>query len=302
MQQPSPAHFVDSPLNFDVVKTPLTATLPDGATRAVKDKVGLTRIDTGETIAIVGRSFGLVQNIDLFNSIDDEVFQTVGDEHRETAIVKDRIAKRGAFCAREYAFPDIKYDSDKGGVKSGMYQLGKDGVTDLGFRLLVSNGFGGSSLAVHAGALDFYCTNGIVLGKLNSAFQVRHTRKVEIRMVGMDKAVRDAIDMFYDYFDVFARYVQTPINDALAKLTLDESLAFSKALSKKIYNQWLTEKAARGANMWALFSAATYYASHFDGAFAARNTGNDHLASTMMARQKKVDALVNSDAFQSALR
>jgi len=294
----STAAFTESPLDFEVVKTPLAATMPDGTTSPVDGKVGLTRTDNGETIAVVGERYGLVQNADLFQRIDDEVFAAIGEEHRESAIVKDRVAKGGAMCYRDYAFPRIKMDGDMRGI----LERGKDGVTDLGFRLLVSNGFGGSSLAVMAGAIDFYCQNGMVLGKLHGAYQVRHTRNVEIHMTGVDKAARDAVDIFQSHGDVFARYVRSPLTDALAKLTLDESLAFSKALVRKIHDQWMREKVVRGANAWALYSAATYYASHFDGAFAARNTGNDHTAATMMARSKKVDALVESDAFKGILR
>lgn len=293
----SSASFAESPLNFEVVKTPLTARMPGGIINRVRGKVGLTRTDNGETIAIVGERYGVVQNADLFKRIDDEVFDAVGASHRKTAIVTDRISRRGALCVRDYAFPKIKI----GGKMQSALRRGKDSVTDLGFRLLVSNGFGGSSLAVMAGAIDFYCTNGMVLGKLHGAYQVRHTRNVEIRMLGVEKAARDAVGIFKDHADVFANYVASPLNDALAKNVIVESEAFSEAPGKKIFNRWLSEKGARGANVWALYSAATHYASHLNGAFAARWTGNDHAAATMMTRSRKVGAMVASDAFQNAL-
>ena len=290
--------FDDSPLDFEVVKTPLAASMPDGSISQVKGKVGITRTDNGETLAIVGSNYGLVQNADLFKRIDDEVFETVGNDQRETAMVKDRTAKGGALCIRDYAFPKMKLG---GGAMENIMRSRNDKVTDLGFRLLVANGFGGSSLSIMAGAIDFYCSNGMVLGKTHGVCQVRHTRKVEFRIVGLEQAARDAVGIFQDHADVFARYVKSPMSDALAKQTITDSEAFSDALGGKIFNQWLTEKINRGANAWALYSAATNYASHLDGDFAIRNTGNDHAAATMLARSKKVNAMVASDAFQSVL-
>ena len=289
--------FAESPLNFDVVKTPLAASMPDGSISKVRGKVGLTRTDNGDTIAIVGERYGLVQNADLFNRIDDEVFSAIGDDHRDSAVVKDRIARGGALCIRDYSFPKIKLN----GAMDVELSRSKDDNTDIGFRLIVSNGFGGSSLAVMAGAIDYFCTNGMVLGKLHGAYQVRHTRKVEVRMVGVDKAARDAISIFHDHADVFADYVSTAITDEHARRIIVESKCFSDALSKKIYGRYLVEKQDRGANVWALYSAGTHYASHLTGPFATRNTGNDHTAATMMARTKKVSALVLSPAFQSAV-
>ncbi len=279
----------DSILNFRVKKVPITAQYNGGI--PVRDKAALVREDTHEAISVVGRTFGVIQNEDLFPAIDEQVFSSLGDKHRETARVIDRVARGGHTCIREYAFPELPPE-----YKGGIIRAKGDKVTDLGFKLSVINGFGGASLKVMAGAIDFYCDNGCIFGSMTSGYTKRHTRRVQV--IGMGKAVKTALTIFHSQSDKWAGWAQKRITDKQVSDYLEDEKGISTALGKKLFSQWQIEKANRGASVWAFFSAMTHFASHTDGQFATRRTGRDHSAITQLQRSRKVEMLTESVGWQ----
>jgi hypothetical protein len=62
--------------------------------------------------------------------------------------------------------------------------------------------------------------------------------------------------------------------------------------------QFLIECQSHGRTVWALYSAATYYATSNAGEFAVRETNNDHTATTLLNREQQIRSWINSDQFQ----
>jgi len=273
-----------SPLDFRVRKEELkTVTgVP------IEGKCALVREDTNQAISIVGNKFGVIQNDVLFPELNDIVFSSIPDSHG-TAKIVDRTAYNGRICYRDYVFPSEV-------VTEGEGTWHGDGVTDLGFMLTLVNGFGGTSLQLYGGAIDYYCSNGLVnAGQRDIMYRLRHSRRIEV--FAMEEAVEKAVDQFNFNRKVWKEWSETELtNDQVSKFLEDN--ADSKAFGKKIFNQWLNEKGVRGSNLWALLSAFTNYASHTDsGPFAVRNTGRDSEAATRMSRMQRVARMAESPEF-----
>jgi hypothetical protein len=63
--------------------------------------------------------------------------------------------------------------------------------------------------------------------------------------------------------------------------------------------QFEAEAVRRGASVWALYSALTFYSSHNSDAFGVRNSGSvDNVAETLDKREREVARVITSEAFQ----
>ena len=272
-----------SVLDFEVHKENLTT----AGGLLVPRKCALVRNDNDAVLGIVGKKFGIIQNNDLFPAIDAEVFSSLPAEAKENAVISDSVAFNGSVCYRHYKFPTIKPDE-------GQTLRARDSVTDLGFMLTIANGFGGSSLAISSGAIDFYCDNGIISGKMDAHYTRRHSADINIH--GLTPAVTAAVASFENDTIKWARWMKKQVSDGTVSDFLENVV--SPGLGKKLMSQWFVEKEARGANVWAVYSALTNYASHTsDGRFAVRNTGADHEAFTRMGRHQRVAKIAESDEF-----
>jgi hypothetical protein len=236
-------------------------------------------------LAIVGSDYKLVQNRDLFAAVESTMCNEMLAEHLAGVQVTDRVASWGRICYRQYIFPNIKCRLERN-VKS-----------EIAFRLIVQNGYGGSALRIHAGAIDFYCTNGMIHGEYQSVYR-KHTKLIEV--AGFGNTIAKALGQFNLNQHKWDRWARTPVKHQAA-MDLFKELASSERLSENLANQYLRERDARGDNMWALYSTLTYYASHNDGEFSLRKTVNeqDTVASTMLQRELNVARWIDTPTWHA---
>ncbi len=232
-------------------------------------------------LAIVGSGYQLVQNQALFQSIEEQFMRAFDANELADVRVKDSMSYGGRVCLREYQFPNVRCDI--GG-----------GVSDIAFRTIVKNGFGGSSIVLYTGAIDFFCTNGMIGGQFDCMY-ARHTKGLQITDV--TDRVRRSIDVFYKQADIWRGWRNQLVSEQQAKEFFEDM--FSDRLAIKLYRQFLIDRQIHGHNMWALYSAMTYYASHDEGQFETRNTGVDHSAVTLLKREEQVQRTVASDAWSA---
>jgi hypothetical protein len=66
------------------------------------------------------------------------------------------------------------------------------------------------------------------------------------------------------------------------------------------YHKWAD---SHGTNVWAMYSAATFYASHDEGDFAVRDINKtDNAAATLMKREEEIMQWTESSKFQELLK
>lgn len=265
-------HDLNSPLSFKAYERPLWYEGANGHKFSNTGHKALVRVldDKPVCLNVVTNTYKVVQNDELFAAIHDGIKGNIDARELKSVHIKDRASYGGAICLREYIFPDISFASPE-----------RDKIA---FRIVVQNGFGTGAIKVFAGAIDFFCTNGLVIGDYTSTY-AKHTKGLQLTK--FEEAVRGSVHMFWKNADLFSDL-------AGRKVLNDEAvlgwyvLNFGERLGTRLHHQYLVEAATRGKTLWAVYSALTYYSSHNSGEFSLRNTGNDHAAATMMRRENDV--------------
>jgi hypothetical protein len=148
---------------------------------------------------------------------------------------------------------------------------------------------------LYIGAIDFYCKNGMIIGE-HDVYYHRHTSG--LKLTDVVKVVRGAIDVFYKQADIWRAWRNRKLTDAEVADFVHNHAGFSERRASAIMRQWAYESGVRGDNVWALYSALTYYASHNAGEFALRDTKEDHAAATLTKRELEVRKIIMSDEFK----
>ena len=258
-----------------------------GYQRIASHKAIIRLTASGESVhvlGVVGSGYRLVTNRELFGRVEDTMRKQMQLEALSGVQVKDRVSGYGRVCYREYIFPNIKC------------RLGGGTRSEIAFRIIVQNGYGGSALRMHAGAIEFYCSNGMISGEYQSTYH-KHTSGLVIS--GIDDAVRRAGDAFVSSQERWQKWAKTPVKHQAA-MELFRELANSDKLREKLNDQYLREMDVRGPNLWAVYSALTYYASHADGEFKLKSSveAQDTVASTMLQRELSVARWVDTEAWR----
>lgn len=270
-------HNLHSPLMFTAYERPLWYEGRTGNRFNNTKHKALIRMkdDAPVCLNVVRDTYKVVQNDELFDAIHEGLRSGVTSSELRTAKIKDSISYGGALCFREYVFPDISFASPE-----------RDKIA---FRVIIQNGFGTGSIKLLAGAIDFFCTNGLVIGEYTSTY-AKHTKGLQISR--FKQAVEGSVHMFWKNKDMFADLAgRKVLNDKAVLAWLTDK--FGDRLGARLHHQYLSEVQTRGRTLWAVYSALTYYSSHSNGEFSLRNTGNDHAAATMIKRENDVRRIMD---------
>jgi len=267
---------VPSNLQFDVHFEP---------TR-VRDKKYVINGDTGEYIGVVGDSFNCASHKDFFRGVQDTMTETLSSDELSGAKVSWKRARQDA-----WALMDIQLPNTIAKIATDRHE------TTVSQRIIALHGIDGScSNQVFFGAIDFFCTNGMIRGEHD---KVRRKNTSNFTMDRFISDLRNSRQDFYKQTEQLQRWAETSLATVDVRAFLEKLLKSDRTADKMftLYNQ---EVSVRGRNMFALYSAFTNYATYADerNGFAMRNTGNDTEAVTMFNRENKVAQWVGSNMFQ----
>jgi len=281
-QQPE-AFSSESDLYFDVWERPAYFKGRDGYYEDTDHKHIVRLWDNNPvSIGLVGKNYKLLKNRELCEGIEDTFMETLTKEELNGVTRKDSISYMGGTSIRDYIFPNIRVD-----IESKQ--------SDIAFRAIVINGYdGSSSFKFYHGAIDFFCTNGMVTGSYDMTVK-RHTSGLEVPK--LTKTLRNSIDIFYKQADQWKQWVGKVISDEDAEECFKAMPNVSERRIAQLMRQFLIECSSHGRTVWALYSAATYYATSNAGEFTVRETNNDHSATTMLHREQQVRSWLNSEEF-----
>ena len=279
----------DSPLYFKAETRPMffgstrhEAMIHDSDHRAVvKVRDGMEDVQIG----LVGNKYQLIQNKALFTNIEQAFCRALADHHLEGVQTYDRSSYGGGTCIRSYIFPNIKID------------IGTN-KSDIAFRTILFNSYDGSgSFKMYSGAIDFFCSNGIITGDYD-VFVHKHTSGLTIPDV--TQRVKRTIDVFYTSAERWRRWVGKKITDGQVEEMLLQLHGVSARRAEQFLSLYHENALTHGSTVWALYSAFTAFASHAEGddRFLIRDTGEDNEAVTLLNRENAVVGWVASDAFQ----
>ena len=245
---------------------------------------------TGDVLGIVGAGFPSVPHGDFFRNIVDAIVENFGAEDTSQVIPKFTTAHNGAVALLDITFPNISYT-----IRTDKH------TTNIAQRAILWHGIDGtkSNLGVF-GAVDFFCTNGMITGTYE---QVRKKNTSGFNLANFVEEIKQS----HNNFITHAKYLQLMADTnfsayQMANLKeLLEPMGMSKRMAKNMYDLFLDEASVRGKNLWALYSAMTNYSSHTNNGFKLKDMGNDTRATSMWEREQKVVKWTNSTAFKELL-
>ena len=254
----------------------------------MKDKKYVINQETGEPLGIVGKSFQCASHGDFFRGVVDTATETLNANDLDDADYTFRTARNGAWAMLDITLPNVKSTivTDKA-------------QTEIGNRIVSLHGIDGScSNQVFFGAIDYFCTNGMITGDHD---KIRRKNTSNFSLEAFVSELRRSRSDFYDRAAKLQVWANTPLKDGDI-LSLLEDIIGSERKSKQMFELYNHEASVRGHNKWSLYSAFTNYASYADdrNGFNLRKTSNDTNAISMWGREQEVNKWVSNERFLMA--
>ena len=271
--------MIPEKLNFDVQFEPTK----------VHDKKYVINGNTGEYIGVVGNTFNCANHTDFFEGVHNTVTENLGEEQTDSMNINWRIAKQNAWAMMDMTLPNVtaRIQSDKHS-------------TTIAQRIIALHGVDGScSNQTYFGAIDFFCTNGMIRGEHD---KIRRKNTANFTMDRFIRDLRESTQSFYAQSERLQGWANKPLYVGDVKAML-EALLKSDRASEKMFGLYNQEASVRGENVWALYSAFTNYASYADerNGFNLRETGKDTQAVSMFQREHKVSQWIESPVFKELI-
>jgi len=248
------------------------------------------REDTDEAIGIVGKDFGGVDHPTYFGQIRGAVAEELGFTHKDfydsmsinnDITIDTKVSRNGAWALEKMVF-----NNHKATVETDRH------TTETALSLYAWHGVDGStSNNVISGAIDFFCTNGMVTGDY-SKIRKKNTRHFDMSRITHE--MEGIYDRWLDHNAWCQKLAEKDISVTSLKNTLE--IMLPERASKNMLNSVLDEFSVRGANAWAVYSAFTQYASHEDR-FSFRQTANDNTLERQFKRNEDVAKWIEHPAF-----
>ena len=254
------------------------------------DRCFVIREDTDEAIGIVGKDFGGVDHPTYFGQIRGAVAEELGFTHKDfydsvsinnDITIDTKVSRNGAWALEKMVFHNHKTT-----VETNRHK------TETALSLYAWHGVDGStSNNVISGAIDFFCTNGMVTGDY-SKIRKKNTRHFDMSRITHE--MEGIYDRWLDHNTWCQKLAEKDISVNALKTALEDILP--ERASKNMLNSVLDEFSVRGANAWAVYSAFTQYASHEDR-FSFRQTANENTLERQFKRNEDVAKWIEHPAF-----
>jgi hypothetical protein len=250
------------------------------------DKKYVINQTTGQPLGIVGKSFQCASHGDFFRGVVSTATETLSEHDLEDAKYSFRTARNGAWAMLDITLPNVTMD-----ISTDKFE------TEIGNRIISLHGIDGScSNQVFFGAIDFFCTNGMITGDHD---KVRKKNTSNFSMESFIYELNRARTDFYTQAQQMQVWAHTDLKYVDVSSLLDDMLG-SKRKSEKMYSLYMQEASTRGHNKFSLYSAITNYATYADerNGFNLKNTGNDTQAISMWSREQEVSKWISDDRFR----
>ena len=252
----------------------------------VHDKKYVINSETREYLGVVGDSFNCASHTDFFTGVQKTMLENLEPSDIADAKVSWRSARRNAWAMMDITLPNVtsRIDTDKHSTKVSQ-------------RVIALHGIDGScSNMVFFGAIDFFCTNGMIRGEHD---KVRRKNTSNFSMDRFISDLRSSRQNFYLQTERLQEWANIDTSSVNVKELL-ESIMKSDRKAEKMFGLYNQEVSVRGRNVFALYSAFTNYATYADerNGFSLRNTGNDTQAISMFQREHEVSQWIESKPFK----
>jgi len=276
---------------FPVEEHPIMSSV-DNSIMATDKKMLTTN---GKYLSVVGDKYPVIENQDILIPMENQMIEYFDPMVLNDVKIIDRISADGCRCLSEYIFPKM---SREVGTSQGFR-------TSIGLRFILKNTLDGSSaIILYSGAIDFFCTNGMISGDYDVA-KARHSKNFDLD--GFMGTFKKSLDRFEVLMEQYQRWADAKLTDTvkvqqlfekLTRTNTDEPAKRSNTLADRLFAQYIDEVQNRGNNVFALQSAMTHYASHDDERFPVRSNGDE---TTLFKRQEQVRKWMSSPVWNDFL-
>jgi len=252
----------------------------------VEDKKYVINGDTGEYIGVVGNGFTCANHADFFTGVHDTMTATLGAEQCDGMNISWKTARKNAWALMDMTLPNVTAK-----IVTNKHE------TTVAQRVIALHGIDGScSNMVFFGAIDFFCTNGMIRGEHD---KVRRKNTSNFSMERFIRDLNESKQSFYAQSERLQHWANTDLSTVDIKALLEQIMKSDRA-AEKMYSLYNQEVSTRGRNVFALYSAFTNYATYADerNGFQLRNTGNDTNAVSMFQREHKVAQWIDTPQFK----
>ena len=253
----------------------------------VGDKKYVINADTGEYLGIVGNKFTCASHGDFYRKVLNTLAGEVGDDALNKARFRWRTAHNGAWTMMDVSLP-----TTTSFIRTDKHEA------EIAQRIISFHGIDGScSNQVYFGAIDFFCTNGMIRGDYD---KVKRKNTVNFTLDAFIKELHRAKVDFYKQASEMQVWAETDLK-SVNVMSLLEDMISSKRKAERMYQLYMAEASVRGHNKWALYSAFTNYASYADdrNGFNLRSTDNDTRAISMWSREQEVNEWISDSRFKT---
>ena len=252
----------------------------------VTDKKYVINTDTGEYLGVVGNDFNTETHKDFFHTVQDTMLEKLSPQEVQGATISWKSAKNNAWALMDITLPNVttKIVTDRH-------------ETTIAQRIISLRAVDGScSNQVFFGAIDFFCTNGMIRGEHD---KVRRKNTSGFNVDNFATQLRKSNEDFQMQTRQMQKWAETSLATVDVKAFL-EKLMKSERQAEKMFMLYNQEVSTRGRNKFALYSAFTNYATYADerNGFQLRRTGNDTQAVSMFSRESDVAKWVSNPKFQ----
>ena len=243
---------------------------------------------TGDYLGVVGTGFKCASHKKFFDGVQNIMVDNIPDAMIDST-VRWSTARNNAWAMMDIVMPNVftKVETEKHSTK-------------IGRRVIALHGVDGScSNQVFFGAIDFFCTNGMITGDYDKV------RRKNTSNFCMDRFIQELNQSSVDFVGQVNELqewanIELPTYSMKSWKEYLSSIMKSDRKAEKMIPLVQQEVRKRGRNVFALYSAFTNYASYADerNGFNLRNTGRDTSAQSMWARENEVTKWISTPEFK----
>ena len=271
-------HEVPENLDFSV----------DFETTKFDEKKYVINEKTGDYLGVVGQGFNCANHKKFFEGVQNVMVDNVPDAMTDST-VRWSNARNNAWAMMDIVMPNV----------TTTIQTDKHSTT-IAQRVIALHGIDGScSNQVFFGAIDFFCTNGMITGDYDKV------RRKNTSNFCMDRFIQELNQSSIDFQEQAERLQawarkELPTYSTKGWIDFLSTITKSDQKAKKMIHLVQQEVSKRGRNVFALYSAFTNYASYADNrnGFNLRNTGKDTVSQSMWARESEVTKWISTPEFK----
>ena len=243
---------------------------------------------TGDYLGVVGQGFNCATHSSFFEGVQNVMVDSIPDAMTDST-VRWSSARNNAWAMMDITLPSVSTTivTDKHSTKIWQRVIALHGVD------------GSCSNQVFFGAIDFFCTNGMITGDYN---KVRRKNTSNFCMNRFIQELNQSSIDFYEQADQLQTWAKTelPVYSTKGWVEFLSKITKSDQKAMKMIHLVQQEVSKRGRNVFALYSAFTNYASYADdrNGFNLRNTGKDTASQSMWARESEVTKWISTPEFK----